>query len=70
MGKKHGQGVYSWQDGSYYDGQWVKDSAEGEGTSLIGDDFYTGQFKNGKRHGQGELTDSEGNVTLALWENN
>jgi len=51
FGKKHGQGLYSWSDGDYYDGNWVNDSAEGQGTSMIGTDFYDGEFKNGLRHG-------------------
>jgi hypothetical protein len=31
----------------------MNDSAEGKGTSMIGTDFYDGDFKNGKKHGIG-----------------
>lgn len=27
FGKKHGQGVYTWSDKDYYDGNWINDSA-------------------------------------------
>lgn len=26
-GKKHGKGNYTYSDGDYYDGDWVKDAA-------------------------------------------
>jgi hypothetical protein len=37
---------------------------------MLGTDFYDGEYKNGKRHGLGELTNEEGDVTKAIWENN
>lgn len=37
---------------------------------MIGTDFYDGNFKNGRKHGVGELTNEEGDVIKALWENN
>lgn len=35
---------------------------------MIGTDFYDGQFVRGKRHGEGEITDEEGNVRVSRWE--
>jgi hypothetical protein len=43
--KKHGKGIYNWADGDYYDGDWFKDSAHGYGASMMGTDFYDGQFQ-------------------------
>jgi hypothetical protein len=37
---------------------------------MIGTDFYDGEFKNGRRHGEGELTNEDGDVIKAIWENN
>lgn len=37
---------------------------------MLGTDFYDGEYKNGKRHGLGELTNEEGDVVKAMWENN
>ena len=34
---------------------------------MIGEDFYDGQFKNGVKHGEGTLTDGEGEVVKAIW---
>jgi hypothetical protein len=30
-GKKHGQGIYYFSDGGYYDGQWYEDQMHGFG---------------------------------------
>ena len=34
---------------------------------MMGDDFYVGQFKNGVKHGEGELTNGEGTVVRGVW---
>lgn len=31
-GLKHGNGKQTWNDGSYYDGDWVNDGIDGTGT--------------------------------------
>ena len=36
---------------------------------MMGNDFYEGEFKNGKRHGEGELIDEEGDTTRGIWDN-
>ena len=35
---------------------------------MIGTDFYDGEFKNGVRHGEGTLTNEDGEVILAIWQ--
>ncbi len=37
---------------------------------MIGTDFYDGDFKNGRKHGIGELTNQDGEMIKALFENN
>lgn len=66
---KHGKGKYDYHDGDYYDGDWKNDSADGEGTCMFGDEFFVGEFKNGLKNGEGELTDGEGDTIRAIWEN-
>lgn len=66
---KHGKGKYDYSDGDYYDGDWRNDSADGEGTSMMADEFFIGEFKNGVKNGEGELTTGEGDVIRAIWEN-
>jgi hypothetical protein len=35
---------------------------------MIGTDFYDGNFKRGKRDGEGEITDEGGNVRVSKWK--
>lgn len=60
--------MFNWAGGDYYDGNWINDSAEGQGISMIGTAFYDGEFKNGVRHGEGTLTNEDGEVILAIWQ--
>ena len=60
--------MFNWAGGAYYDGNWINDSAEGQGISMIGTAFYDGEFKNGVRHGEGTLTNEDGEVILAIWQ--
>ena len=34
---------------------------------MINDLFYVGDFKNGKKHGEGELTNEEGDLIRGIW---
>lgn len=67
MGKKHGQGKYDYSGGDYYDGEWKNDTADGQGTFMIGSDFYTGEMKNGKKHGSGQFSNEEGDTIIGVW---
>jgi hypothetical protein len=55
-GERHGQGVFIWNDGSKYEGNWSNDKCNGFGRyiSCCGD-VYIGQWLNGKWHGKGAL---------------
>lgn len=35
---------------------------------MIKEEFYNGQFKNGKKHGEGELNTEEGDFIRGIWE--
>ena len=62
MGKKHGNGKFTWQDGSYYEGEFVDGVFHGVGTYYFKeyDKTYNGQFQNGKIEGNGEMKWKDG----------
>jgi len=35
MGKRHGEGIQVWQDGTVYIGEWQNDKINGEGTTHV-----------------------------------
>ena len=44
-----------YEDGRRYDGNWLNNRYDGQGTFHTGDgDIYTGSFYCHKRHGEGE----------------
>lgn len=62
-GKRHGQGVRVWSDGSRYEGDWFQDRIHGFGIYIQAGDLgerYEGSFKEGVRQGRG----------IASWGNN
>lgn len=48
----------------------MKDAAEGQGKSMTNGIYYEGEFSKGMKHGIGEETDEDGNVTKGIWKNN
>lgn len=54
--KKHGKGVYEYENGVKYVGQYVDGTKEGPGILYNGDETisYDGLFKNGLPHGIGK----------------
>lgn len=61
-GKLHGYGVYTWPDGSRYDGMWNRDNRHGKGVYTQPDGArYDGQWKNDYWHGMGTTFDTLGN---------
>ena len=72
-GQKHGHGLYSYPDGSEYDGEFVDGKHEGHGTykwasgRLAGTE-YTGEWQDGKRHGKGVHTWTGGSLDRGTWE--
>lgn len=55
-GKREGFGIYEFEDGSIYTGQWKKDVMDGYGKYSWPDGaIYEGEFKDNKRSGKGKL---------------
>ncbi|CAD7964384.1 unnamed protein product [Amoebophrya sp. A120] len=53
-GKRCGEGVCNYNAGPSYEGQWWEDRCHGQGKFSDKDSVYTGQWKQGKKHGFGE----------------
>ena len=53
-GKKHGQGTFTYPDGSKYVGDWQHDFKEGKGIMLSLDAEYDGSWSGNRRHGRGK----------------
>ena len=52
MGKKHGNGKFTWADGSTYIGRFVDNNIEGQGEYVWSDGrSYKGSWKNNKMEG-------------------
>ena len=56
----HGFGVEKIDNQIVYEGEWEFGKYNGQGTSTFYGEKYVGVFKNGRKHGQGELTWSDG----------
>ena len=53
-GDKHGKGVFNYENGDKYDGEWKDNKKDGYGTySYSNGDMFDGYFVAGKRHGKG-----------------
>ena len=62
-GKRHGFGIYSFIDGSRYEGNWVENKREGFGKSFYtSKNMYEGEFKNNKKNGFGRFIKNDGNI--------
>ena len=56
MGIMHGQGTFTWKDGSAYIGQFTNNVIEGKGKYIYPDKkIYEGDYKNNKMQGQGVM---------------
>jgi cyanophycinase len=57
QGNPHGFGIYSYVDGSIYEGQWEDGIKQGKGTwTYPNSDKYVGDWANGHKHGFGIWT--------------
>ena len=76
----HGQGTYTWDDGSKYVGEYKDGKRHGQGTlywkskskifnNIPAETTYIGQWMDEKMHGQGTATFADGTVKDGLWEN-
>ena len=66
MVSKNGKGIFYYAKGTKkYDGFYANDKYEGIGKIIYEDEGdYTGEFKNGLRHGKGILNYKLGNIKL------
>eukprot|EP01088_Endostelium_zonatum_P014244 TRINITY_DN3039_c0_g1_i1.p1 TRINITY_DN3039_c0_g1~~TRINITY_DN3039_c0_g1_i1.p1 ORF type:complete len:311 (+),score=76.24 TRINITY_DN3039_c0_g1_i1:321-1253(+) len=69
-GKKHGYGVYTYADGSIYQGDFFNDNFHGRGRYTYADgEMYEGDFVNDVFHGHGEYLFSAGDRYKGAYEN-
>ena len=56
-----GEGIFTWEDGRKYHGEYVNDKKCGSGTFEWPDGRkYIGAWENGKQHGEGLYIDRNG----------
>jgi hypothetical protein len=69
----NGQGVYTFESGETYDGEWKDNQKNGRGvyTDASGNE-YIGEWKNNQKNGQGVYTNANGLTTTydGEWKNN
>lgn len=68
-GLKHGQGVYTWQDGTVYIGYWHHDQEHGYGEKLYSNgDVYRGYWRYGAFDNQGVYCWQDGHKYEGQWQ--
>lgn len=68
-GKRHGHGMYKWNSGDIYDGEWKDDKRTGHGIYYYANgDKHVGEYVNGKRNGPGVYTFANGKVKRGTWK--
>ncbi|KAJ1405392.1 Phosphatidylinositol-4-phosphate 5-kinase, core [Sesbania bispinosa] len=64
----HGNGKYTWSDGTVYEGEWVDGKMSGKGLITWSSGAkYEGEFSGSYLHGYGTLTGSNGSVYTGGW---
>ena len=64
----HGNGIFRWNDGRVYEGQFINDRKEGYGILTWPDNRkYEGSWVNGKQDGYGWFTSSSGIRQQGNW---
>ncbi|KAI5384642.1 Phosphatidylinositol 4-phosphate 5-kinase 7, variant 2 [Lathyrus oleraceus] len=64
----HGNGKYTWSDGTIYEGDWIDGKMTGKGLiTWTSGSKYEGEFSGGYLHGQGTFTESNGCVYTGGW---
>lgn len=57
--------------GSYkYEGEWKNGLPHGQGNEKIQDNYYSGYFSQGRKHGKGIQTFSDGSKFIGSFSNN
>ena len=68
-GEHHGQGTYTFADGSKYVGEWKDGKRFGQGTyTWPSGSKYVGEWKDGKKSGQGTKTWTDGSKYVGEWK--
>ena len=69
MAIQHGQGTFTWADGTKYVGEWKDDYINMDKGLSRGQsgDKYVGGWKDGNQHGQGTFTKPDGTVEKGIW---
>ncbi len=66
----NGYGIYFFEDGGYYQGNWKLGIMEGQGKMFIQDqETFYGNFKNGKYNGYGRIEYIDGGTYIGEWIN-
>jgi tetratricopeptide (TPR) repeat protein len=67
----NGYGVFIFEDGRIYEGQWAKELFDGMGSlTFLNGSKYIGEFKKGNMHGFGSITLQDGSKHKCTFENN
>lgn len=67
----HGNGKYTWSDGSVYEGDWIDGKMTGKGILIWPSGAkYEGEFSGNYLHGHGTFTKSNGCVYTGGWRMN
>ena len=60
--KRYGYGAYIWNDGRYFEGDFVDNKRTGKGIYILNSgSYYVGDFIDGQKNGVGKEWDSKGN---------
>jgi len=66
--KKHGRGIQTWTNGSYYEGYWREDKTNILGLLIHPDgDRYEGEWVDDKAHGTGTYIHVDGSKYEGQW---
>ena len=69
-GKRSGKGIYRWDDGTVYDGEWLDDDRHGLGVERIADgNIYEGEYRADKASGHGIYRYADGEIYERGWLN-
>lgn len=64
----HGHGVYTYTNGSIYEGQWVDGRKQGQGKQMQPDgSVYTGEWRDNQMHGKGRMRWDNGDSYDGTW---
>ena len=68
--KRHGKGVFTWENGNIYDGYWEDGNRHGKGVfTWVNGGIYNGDWKDNKMHGEGVLIWTDGSKYEGTFEN-